>query len=239
MMFCAYERASRNRETASSNFPTKCSATPTTNCLLREKRRTSSAGGMGGRKCCRRNTATCLMPSLRLNLTGALHEHCAERQRPNVRAALQRGLAWWSCLACGKRDGADEGLARGGRPLGGFGKDGIRDQHGLWKTRIGADFGGAGASAPGQPCAVARVRRRRAAERSGNASDDAAARKCAGEGSERRAADCGGDAVRDAERASASGDSVARICGRIGRPCTAGASRAGRDWRRKIGRAHV
>ena len=71
-----------------------------------------------------------------------------------------------------------------------------------------------------------------AAERSGNARDDAAACQCAGERTERHSPTNRGNSVRDAECESAPGDSVARLGGRFGRSCSARASGAGGDWRR-------
>ena len=135
-------------------------------------------------------------------------------------------------FAGARGDRADECFARGRRSPGRVRRDGVRNQYRIRKTCFGAHFDGAGAATAGESGALARVRRGRAAERSGDARDDAAARECARERIERRAAACRRDTLPDAECESASGDSFARFGGRFGRSGAAGASGAGGDWRR-------
>src|SRR6266404_9862746 len=142
---------------------------------------------MAGQNCCQKNTTVCSAPSSHPSRTGETHERLAERQRSDFLAALRCRLARRNGVACAGGDRENECIARGGGAPGGFRRGGLRDQHRIWKTCFGAHFGGASAATASKSSALARLRRGRSTERSGNPRDDAAARECDPERSERRA----------------------------------------------------
>src|SRR6266851_8583506 len=168
---------------------------------------------MAAQNCCQKNTTVCSAPSSRASPTGETHERRAKRQRSDFFATLRCRLARRNCFAGAGGDRENECVTRGRGAPGGFRGDGVWDQHRIWKTCFGAHFGGASAATTSKSGALARLRRGRGAERSGDARDDAVARECDRERLERGAAAHRRDALPDAEQQSASGDSLARFGG--------------------------
>src|SRR6266850_6508927 len=122
---------------------------------------------MVGRNYCQKNTTVCSAPSSRPSRTGETHERRAQRQRPDIFAALRCRFARRNCFAGAGGDRENECVARGGGAPGGVGRDGVWNQHRIRKTCFRAHFGRASAATTSKSGALACLRRGRGAERSG------------------------------------------------------------------------